>query len=87
MSDKLKKFIQRSKTEFDQESPRSDLFDKIMDKVDHNKIGVNPPVNFKYSFQWIAVAASLLLLLCLLENFQFCCVGMRFINGIKRKAA
>lgn len=64
MEDKLKKFIQRSKTEFNREEPRPDLFDKIMENMDTEQ---TPLVAGKKlistRMNWLAVAASLALLI------------------------
>lgn len=69
MSDNLKKFIQESKSKFDLESPRPDLFDKIMKDIDCKPKAnqVNPFSNTR--FKWLAVAATLALLI--VSTFYF----------------
>lgn len=69
MSDNLKKFIQESKSKFDLESPRPDLFDKIMKDIDCKPKAnqVNPFSNTR--FKWLAVAAALALLI--VSTFYF----------------
>jgi hypothetical protein len=69
MSDNLKKFIQESKSKFDLESPRPDLFDKIMKDVDHNqKKHLLKPFSSN-GIKWMAVAATIVLLI--VSTFYF----------------
>lgn len=58
MSDHLKKFIQQSRSKFEIEKPRADLFDKIL-------IQVNKPhkKEFNLDFKWAAIAATIALLI------------------------
>ena len=64
MSDKLKNFIRRSKPKFDLEEPRPDLFYKIMENViQEDKIIQKPNRQFNTGFNWLAIAASLILLI------------------------
>lgn len=60
MSDPLKKYIQQAKHQFDVEQPDPDLFGKILAQLDQEEMKPLPVKrNFNYSFQWLAVAASL----------------------------
>lgn len=64
MSDPLKKYIQQAKHRLDVEHPDPDLFGKIMSRIE---IADSKPLpvkrNFSFSFQWMAVAASLIFLI------------------------
>lgn len=64
MSDPLKKYIQQAKHQFDVEQPDPDLFGKILAQLEQEEMKPLPVKrNFSYSFQWLAVAASLVLLI------------------------
>lgn len=63
MSDKLKKFIQQSKSRFDLADPAPDLFEKILEKMDQqNSFRTKKPLKFS-SRQWLSIAASAVLLI------------------------
>lgn len=64
MSDPLKKYIQQAKHQFDVEQPDPDLFGKILAQLEQEEMKPLPVKrNFSYSFQWLAVAASLVFLI------------------------
>ena len=64
MSDPLKKYIQQAKHRFDVAEPDPELFDKILSKLELEDIKSQPvKMNFNFRFQWMAVAASLVLLI------------------------
>ncbi len=66
MSDKLKTYIQQSKSKFDSKLPKPDLFDKIMEGYESKHLKTHRPFkSTKIIIKWMAVAASLsLVIIC-----------------------